>query len=70
MRHNCDMCQFYEAGDPGTGGLCRRYPPQIHVSLQRRVESGRNEYSTTDEAEFPWVSSLDWCGEWEKVGGS
>jgi hypothetical protein len=52
---NCGKCRFYFKED---GGLCRRFPPAVHVE---QLEADQVKVTSA----FPAMKPMGWCGEFK-----
>lgn len=59
MIEECKYCHFYFVSDHG--GACRRFPPQLEAQTENSSDD-----PLTEQARFPRVHDLGWCGEYKK----
>ena len=52
---------------PDETGYCRRYAPRPMVYRPRRADENDDDADYLQFPIWPWVTPLDWCGEWESA---
>lgn len=61
MARQCADCRFFNNGEEGMLGECRRHAPGAHL-----VQCGATPGGIDMIAIWPLIDPEDWCGEYEE----
>ena len=59
----CGNCRFFSQRGASKAGVCRRYPPTVHIVGMRPNPMG-GDPTPVISVYWPEVVSEVWCGEW------